>query len=75
MRKGGFPAAPLILTMILCPRFEQNVKRSLIKSGGDPFIFLEQPISAVLLLVAALLVLTPVVRWLWSKRLGPTEGV
>jgi putative tricarboxylic transport membrane protein len=69
MRKGGFPAAPLILAMILGPILERSLQQSLISSAGNPVIFIEKPISAVLLAVAAFLMLTPVLKKLWRKRI------
>jgi TctA family transporter len=53
----GFEAAPLLLGFILGPMLEENLRRSLLLSRGDPMIFLERPVSAVFLLLAlALLV-------------------
>ena len=69
MRKGGFPAAPLILAMILGPILERSLQQSLISSGGSPMIFIEKPISALLLAVAAFLMLTPVLKKMWRKRI------
>ncbi len=65
LRKGGFPAAPLILAMILGPQLERTLQQSLIAAGGDPWVFLQRPISAGLLLAAAALILSPAIRWLW----------
>jgi putative tricarboxylic transport membrane protein len=48
MRFGCEPA-PLVLGFILGPLMEENLRRSLVLSRGDPMIFLERPISAVLL--------------------------
>ena len=62
MRKGGFPHAPLILAMILCPILERSLQQSLIRSGGDPMIFIDKPISFVLLACAAFLILTPLLK-------------
>jgi putative tricarboxylic transport membrane protein len=73
MRKGGFPPAPLILSMILGPILERSLQQSLISTGGDPSIFVYRPISATLLCVAGFLMLTPVIRWLWRRR-GPFPG-
>ncbi len=61
LRKGGFPAAPLILAMILGPILERSVQQAMISSGGDPMIFVERPLSAALLAVAALVALTPLI--------------
>jgi putative tricarboxylic transport membrane protein len=68
MRKGGFPPAPLILAMILGPILERSLQQSLISSGGDPALFIEKPISAVLLAVAAFVMLTPVLKLFWRQR-------
>ena len=74
LRKLGFPLAPLILALILGPKLERSLRQSLLLSGGDPLIFLQRPISAALLLVAGLLILTPVIRWLWRKRHVPLQS-
>ena len=43
---------------------EQHFRRALAISQGDPMVFFTQPISAALLLIAALLVLGPMLlRW------------
>ena len=68
MRKGAYPPAPLILAMILGPILERSLQQSLISSGGSPMIFIDKPISVVLLAGAAFLVLTPVLR-IGAKRL------
>ncbi len=68
MRKGGFPPAPLILAMILGPMLEKAMQLSLISSGGSLAIFIEEPISAALLAVAALLVLSTAFRWLRRRK-------
>ena len=41
--------APLVLGFILGPLMEENLRRSLVISRGDPMVFLERPISATLL--------------------------
>jgi TctA family transporter len=57
--------APLILGFILGPLMEENLRRAMLLSRGSPMTFIERPISAVMLAVAAfLLVITvlPAVR-------------
>jgi putative tricarboxylic transport membrane protein len=71
LRKGGFPAAPLILAMILGPILERSLQQAMISSAGDPLIFLQKPMSAGLLLVAALVALTPLVSLARSHRAKP----
>jgi TctA family transporter len=57
----GCEPAPLVLGFILGPLMEENLRRSLVMSRGDPMIFIERPISVVLLAmslaVVALIVL------------------
>ncbi len=49
--------APLILGFILGPMMEENLRRALIVSQGDPLVFVNRPISLTLLIMAALLML------------------
>jgi putative tricarboxylic transport membrane protein len=49
--------APLILGFILGPLMEENLRRALIVSQGDPMVFVNRPISLTLLILAALLLL------------------
>ncbi|MDH1676135.1 tripartite tricarboxylate transporter permease [Comamonas aquatica] len=46
-----FEAAPLLLGYILGPMVEENLRRALLLSRGDPVIFFDRPISATLLYV------------------------
>jgi TctA family transporter len=60
--------APLILGFVLGPLMEDNLRRALRISAGDPMIFVERPISLGLLsaaLVLLVLVALPAIR---SKR-------
>jgi len=66
-RKGGFPAAPMILSMILGPMLERSLQQALKMSAGDLWIFAEKPISAALLLITAIVMLIPVPKWLWKR--------
>ncbi|TSE24001.1 Tripartite tricarboxylate transporter TctA family protein [Tepidimonas sediminis] len=54
-----FEAAPLMLGFVLGPLMEENLRRAMLLSRGDPAIFVERPISAAFLGAAALL-------FLWS---------
>jgi putative tricarboxylic transport membrane protein len=59
--KFGCEPAPMVLGFILGPLMEENLRRTLVLSRGDPMVFIERPISATLLLmslcVVALIVL------------------
>ncbi|MBA3324690.1 MAG: tripartite tricarboxylate transporter permease [Rhodobacteraceae bacterium] len=60
--------APLLLGFVLGPLLEEHLRRAMIISRGDPMIFLERPISATLLGLAALAVLIAVLPAVRKKR-------
>jgi TctA family transporter len=53
--KVGAEPAPFILGFILGPLMEENFRRAMMLSRGDPMVFLERPISAGLLILSAVL--------------------
>ena len=59
MRRYDFPTAPVIIGMILGPLAEQEFRRAMTISQGDPMIFLERPLSLTLLMVALIAVFGP----------------
>ncbi len=54
--KFGCEPAPLVLGFILGPLMEENMRRSLLISRGDPMVFIERPISATLLAMSVAVV-------------------
>jgi putative tricarboxylic transport membrane protein len=48
--------APLILGFILGPMMEENLRRAMLLSRGDPTVFFTRPLSLALLLMAVALV-------------------
>lgn len=46
-----YPIAPLILGFLLGPMLEENFKRAMLQSRGDLMVFVERPISLVILLI------------------------
>src|SRR2546425_435357 len=74
LRKFGFEPAPLVLAMILGPQLEGSLRRALIFSRGDFTVFVERPISAVLLALAALMLFSPVFRWVLSRKFWEIVG-
>src|SRR5512136_17552 len=59
MKKFNYEAAPLILALVLCPMMEKAFRRSLIISGGNLGMFFTRPISASFLIIALLILLSP----------------
>jgi len=68
LRKMDFPLAPIVLTLILGPLMERSLRTSLEMSQGDMGIFLESPIAAVLLSLAALFLIAPAFRFFRRKK-------
>lgn len=63
LRLAGVPVLPLVLGVVLGFMLESNYRRSLVISGGDHAVFVEDPVAATLLAAAAALTL-----WsLWSE--------
>jgi putative tricarboxylic transport membrane protein len=62
MEYYGYPASPILLALILGPMAEQNLRRSLIISHGDPLIFFQRPISAAFIIVALFVIITSYYR-------------
>jgi len=58
LRKFGYEPAPLILAFILGPMLETAFRQSLIMGDGRFGIFVERPISAVILVIAVLVVIS-----------------
>jgi putative tricarboxylic transport membrane protein len=59
MRVYDFPLVPAVLGLILGPLSEQHFRRAMAISEGDPSVFFTRPLSAVLLVAAALVLLGP----------------
>jgi len=66
-RKIDWPLAPTILALILGPMMERALRTSLEMSGGDLSILVTRPISAVLLVIAAIVLISPAIRLIGQK--------
>jgi putative tricarboxylic transport membrane protein len=55
--KLEFEPAPLLLGFVLGPMMEENLRRAMLLSRGDPSVFVTRPISLVMLLLAVGLLL------------------
>ncbi len=67
MRILGLPLLPAVLGVVLGFLVESNYRRSLVLSGGEHSIFLEDPIAIVLLSVAGLFIMGSVGTRIWSS--------
>ncbi len=66
--KVGAEPAPFILGFILGPLMEENFRRAMNLSRGDPMVFVERPISAALLVLTALLLAVLILPAVRAKR-------
>jgi putative tricarboxylic transport membrane protein len=64
MKRFDFPAAPLIVGLILAPMAEQSMRQALTISQGQWDTFLTRPLSGSLLAIAAALLIGPA---LWRR--------
>jgi len=62
MVKFEYPTAPLILGFVLGDAMERALRQSLMMSQGDLATFVQRPISAIMLGLAALILLSPLLR-------------
>ena len=68
MRRFDFPAAPLIVGMILGPLAEAQLRNAMSIGEGQWTVFVERPASATLLAVVLAVLLVPRVLAWWRRR-------
>ena len=71
MKRYDWPAAPMVLGLVLGPLFENTLRQSLTLSHGSGLIFFSRPISALLIFFAVTAVLGPVLFDLIRQRRVP----
>ncbi|MDT0353011.1 tripartite tricarboxylate transporter permease [Pseudonocardia charpentierae] len=64
----GCEPAPLLLGFVLGPLLEENLRRALIISRGDPSVFVSRPISLALLVLAAVAVVVAALPAIRRRR-------
>ena len=73
LRKINISAAPIVLGFILGPIFEDNLRRSLMVSEGDWSIFVTRPSSLVLLIIGVLILFSPLIFRVFTKKRGVVD--
>ncbi len=73
MRKLDFPAAPLILGLVLGDAMERALRQSLMMSQGQLSILVSRPISAAMLLLGAIVLLMPLIHKVRSWQVKAVE--
>ena len=68
MMRYDWPAAPMVLGLVLGVIFENSLRQAMTLSHGSVSIFFTRPISAFLLACAFLAVITPAVARIVAAR-------
>jgi putative tricarboxylic transport membrane protein len=68
LRRHDIPTAPVVLGVVLGPMIEQEYRRSLVMSVGDPMIFVNHPISLTILVVTLISLFGPIILKSWMAR-------
>ena len=68
LRKFGFDLAPVALGLVLAPMLELSLRQSLAMSAGDYMIFVQRPISAVMLGLGALMLVFSLKPLIGNKK-------
>ncbi|WP_248909834.1 tripartite tricarboxylate transporter permease [Halocatena marina] len=61
LEKYNYSVAPMVIGLVLGPLAEPSLRRSLTKASGDWMVFLNRPISAVLIILAILTFIIPLI--------------
>lgn len=73
MRRLEYPAAPLILGLVLGDLMENAVRQSLMMSRGDVSILYSRPLAAIMLILAVLVLIGPLFRRVELWRANAAE--
>ena len=73
MRRLDYPAAPLLLGLVLGDLMENAVRQSLMMSNGDVSILYSRPLAATMLLFTAAILVGPLFRQVNTWRLKAAE--
>jgi putative tricarboxylic transport membrane protein len=73
LRRFHYPLAPVVVGLILGPLAEQQLRRALAISQGDPMVLVHSPVSVILLAIAALALFGPMLWRLFKPAGAPTS--
>lgn len=62
LKKLDFPLTPMVIGIVLGSMAEKNYRRALMISNGSASIFLQKPIALFFLILAAAMLLMPIIR-------------
>jgi TctA family transporter len=67
-RKFGCPPAPMMLGFVLGPMMEENLRRAMLISRGDPLVFFQRPISLAFMITTVLILVAMSMPALKKRR-------
>ncbi|MFN4087487.1 MAG: tripartite tricarboxylate transporter permease [Alphaproteobacteria bacterium] len=70
LRWGGFPAAPVVIGMVLGPTLEASLRQGLIITDGSFLAFFSRPVAAGLLALTVMILLWPLIGALRERSRG-----
>ena len=73
MRRYGLPVLPLIIGVILGPRAEESLRKSLQLSSGDVSGLWSEPVAVVVYLIVAIVLAWPLLKKLLPTRPTPPQ--
>ena len=68
MKKFEYEPAPLVLAFVLGRMAEESVRQSLVLSRGDLLVFFKHPISCATMIIAFILIFSPLIMPLLRRR-------
>ena len=68
LQKNDYPTAPMLLSFVLAPLLESNMRKAFIISGGSLNIFFTRPITCVLMIIFLIMVAVPVFKAVTKKN-------
>ena len=66
-QKHKYPAAPLLLGLVLGDMLEQGFRRSMSISNGDLTVFFTRPISLVIMIAAGISLVYSFIKFYWHR--------
>ena len=67
LKKADLPVTSMLLSYVLAPIFEGNMRKAFIISGGSPMIFFTQPVACAFMVITILVVCFPMVKSIMAK--------
>lgn len=74
LQKNAYPSAPMLLSFVLAPLLESNLRKAFIISGGSLDIFFTRPITLTFMIIFFALITVPMLKMVSDKR-GAKQAV